>query len=665
MTTALPETLQPIVNLAIARELFILDHEQEYMPPQGVAQRGKLIATIDTLLDDALYKIKDDAGLRVPEPTGLDETTSRAWNHLRERQSSGNLAANTYEGTAYQKLKKAFEERNVLDWSIEISDWHDILNLAKLPTQVIADAEQGIRAFMHKAATRTEIGSWIQEVKDGGGLPSPDDARNFALMERIYEENTCLTPKLIADLVTAGNKGRKARKDAEAIYDGNAVSEEDKAESAANISVEKRQKAFEIWKEGMDGVLEPLRTKAQILATKFNVDPYEALIQTFNKELRLSTVTTLFGEMKEKLPPLIERIMEKQALEEKVRPTLPLPKNIPPGVQLAIAESLFDKLGVDRKRVRLDPIGGNGTAFSNGQWDDLRIITHTRNLQDTLIASIHELGHTYYSLELPKDKQYQPIGNAANTWLHETQSLFWEREIFRTPEFMQLLSPIIQTELKKAGIAFGQEVGPENLYKLFTRVKPGTDRIKADEVTYHAHILLRTDLEPRILKRTLPTEEIPKAWADSLWELLHVKVPNDKEGCLRDTRWPGGSFGAAPAYTLGALGASQLMETLEATTDVKALISKGDFAPIKDWLKKHIFQEGSRYSAEELMVRATGKPLSIEPWLKHMQARYLSEPHTERGDPGTSGRWSALRPPEGNIAPRTEQPRGEGRRGGL
>jgi Zn-dependent M32 family carboxypeptidase len=53
MEPSSPETLQPIVNLAKAREVLIMD-AQTHMPKGGMAQRDTVIATLETVIGDAL-----------------------------------------------------------------------------------------------------------------------------------------------------------------------------------------------------------------------------------------------------------------------------------------------------------------------------------------------------------------------------------------------------------------------------------------------------------------------------------------------------------------------------------------------------------------------------------------------------------------------------------
>ena len=109
-------------------------------------------------------------------------------------------------------------------------------------------------------------------------------------------------------------------------------------------------------------------------------------------------------------------------------------------------------------------------------------------------------------------------------------------------------------------------------------------------------------------------------------ELLEVEVPDHAHGCMQDAHWPQGIIGYFPAYSFGALGAAQLMEKLKQDVpNISDHVRNGDFAPIRAWMTDRVHRYGSRYTGEELMKKATGKRLSAEAWLNHVESRYLGQ----------------------------------------
>lgn len=93
---------------------------------------------------------------------------------------------------------------------------------------------------------------------------------------------------------------------------------------------------------------------------------------------------------------------------------------------------------------------------------------------------------------------------------------------------------------------------------------------------------------------------------------------------MQDVHWPEGLFGYFPCYSLGAMYAAQWFAALRrAMPDVDARIARGELAPVFDWLKQSIWQQGSRWTTRELTERIGGEPLNPAHFKAHLEARYL------------------------------------------
>ena len=88
----------------------------------------------------------------------------------------------------------------------------------------------------------------------------------------------------------------------------------------------------------------------------------------------------------------------------------------------------------------------------------------------------------------------------------------------------------------------GPEWDEENLYRHLIRVQRSPIRMDADELTYPVHIMLRYELEKKILEGSLPVRDLPEAWNAGLEQRLGIRPANDVEGCLQDIHWAVGSF---------------------------------------------------------------------------------------------------------------------------
>jgi carboxypeptidase Taq len=238
-----------------------------------------------------------------------------------------------------------------------------------------------------------------------------------------------------------------------------------------------------------------------------------------------------------------------------------------------------------------------------------------------LMAVLHETGHALYNAGLPKAWRGQPVGRALGMVAHESQSLLVEMQVCRSRAFLGYLAPLLRHTFAVDSEAFSAC----NLYRAAIRVARGFIRVDADEVTYPLHIVLRYRLEKALLVGDLPVADLPGAWSEGMRELLGVVPHDDRLGCLQDIHWPAGAIAYFPCYTLGALMAAQLFQTIkDAAPDALEGIAKGDFGPLLAWLRANVHEHGSLFDTQTLLTRVTGRPLELQPFLDHLEARYLA-----------------------------------------
>jgi carboxypeptidase Taq len=331
----------------------------------------------------------------------------------------------------------------------------------------------------------------------------------------------------------------------------------------------------------------------QAKAAAFGVADYDALLDEYEPGASADRIDALFADLAEFLPALIGEALERQAART--------PPQRPPGPfaidrQRALGLRLMRALGFDFDHGRLDV---SAHPFTGGVPEDVRITTRYRE---------------------PAAWRGQPVGEARGMVMHESQSLLIEMQVARGRPFLAFAEALIRAELAADGPAYALD----NLAALYTEVRPGLIRVEADEVTYPAHVMLRYRLEQALLSGDLAIADLPGAWADGMKTLLGVDVPDDKDGCLQDIHWPSGSFGYFPTYTLGALAAAQLYRAArDQDEEIEPAIARGEFGPLLGWLRVNVHGQGSRYVTDELLERATGAPLGVEAFRRHLTERYL------------------------------------------
>jgi carboxypeptidase Taq len=56
--------------------------------------------------------------------------------------------------------------------------------------------------------------------------------------------------------------------------------------------------------------------------------------------------------------------------------------------------------------------------------------------------------------------------------------------------------------------------------------------------------------------------------------------------------------------------------------ELPAMFRRGEFLPLRDWLRQRVHQEGRRWPAAELARRVTGQPLSHDALLRHLHRKF-------------------------------------------
>ena len=157
------------------------------------------------------------------------------------------------------------------------------------------------------------------------------------------------------------------------------------------------------------------------------------------------------------------------------------------------------------------------------------------------------------------------------------------------------------------------------------RPRPSFIRVDADETTYGLHIILRFRLEQELLFGGLSTVDVPDAWNTGMEELVGVRPPNDRVGCLQDVHWSGGMFGYFPTYQLGNVLSAQIWERLVSDLpDAYERVEQGSFGEIYEWLREHLYRHGRKLTPAAMTERLVGGPIDPEPYLRYLADKNAS-----------------------------------------
>ncbi|MGU3538560.1 carboxypeptidase M32 [Methylobacterium sp. A54F] len=493
---------------------------------------------------------------------------------------------------AYRTLEARFSRLDALGGAAGILGWDSQTLMPDGAADGRADQLAVLRGLAHEILTGPETADLLAAAEDVAGALGPWEAANLREMRRGFVHAAAVP----GDLVEASSR---------------AVSRSEMTWREA-----RRTGDFALLRPHLAEVLRLQREIGAAKGAALGLTAYDALLDGYDPGMRRATIDPLFAALRARLPSLVAEARARQAAEPA---PLPLPGPFPVERQRDLGLVLMRAVGFDFARGRLDV---SLHPFCGGATDDVRITTRYDEADATraLMGVLHETGHALYEQGRPAAWRRQPVGEARGMSLHESQSLIVEMQACRSAAFCAYLAPLLRDAFGGEGPAWT----PGNLHALYTRVEPGFIRVDADEATYPAHILVRYELETAMIAGDLAVADLPGAFDERVHALLGLTVPNDSLGCLQDIHWPGGSFGYFPTYTLGALAAAQLFRAARAAEpDLVAGLARGDFAPLRGWLRRHVHAQGSLMSTDALLEAATGRPLGTEAFLAHLEARYL------------------------------------------
>ncbi len=342
--------------------------------------------------------------------------------------------------------------------------------------------------------------------------------------------------------------------------------------------------------------------------------PYDVLLDTFEKGLTQEKLDKFFGYLRAELLPVVQAVAQKGPVVDDSF----LYKRFPIEKQRKLSDRLMEILTIDRDHCNIGEVEHPFTIdFSK---DDVRITTHyyEKDFASSMYSVIHEGGHALYELHIGDDIKYSAVGSGTSMSIHESQSRFFENIIGRSEAFLTYVLPDVQ----KLGPKALKGVSAHDFYRAVNRSQPSLIRTEADELTYSFHIMIRYELEKRLIGGTLAVKDLPAAWNRLYKEYLGVDVPNDTKGVLQDSHWAGGAFGYFPSYALGSAYGAQMLKVMERDVPVWELVSKGDLAPIVEWLTERIYRYGRLLRPDEIILKACEASFDPQYYVAYLRDKY-------------------------------------------
>lgn len=373
----------------------------------------------------------------------------------------------------------------------------------------------------------------------------------------------------------------------------------------------KRTNDFSLFAPYLEKLIAARRAQARYFAP--DRDPYEVLLDRYEKGLTIAQCDEFFATLRETIVPLLADI---QTRGKAVRTDF-LDQEWPIDAQRRVSKKIMELWGLDPAHCYL---AESEHPFTTEFWrGDVRITTHymPRDIFSNLYSVAHEGGHALYELNINPDYDYTVVTHGATMGIHESQSRLFENLVGRSRAFVHYLYPTLK-ELFPAQLA---DVSAEEIWRAVNRAEPGLIRTEADELTYCLHVMVRYEIEKQLIGGTLEAKDVPAVWAKLYKEYLGIEVPNDRDGCLQDSHWSGGAFGYFPSYALGSAYGAQMLRRMEQNVDVWGAAAQGDLAPITAWLREKVHQYGGLMEPADVVKNACGD-FSAEDYIQYLTRKY-------------------------------------------
>lgn len=387
--------------------------------------------------------------------------------------------------------------------------------------------------------------------------------------------------------------------------------------------VKLQTESMDTWKKAKETdnfeLFEPYLQKMFDYSKKFalyrdpDADPYTTMLDSFEKGLTVETCDKFFGDLKKRLVPIAKKAAEKSA---KIDDSL-LFEKFDIEKQKKLSSYVMDVIGLDKERCILGETEHPFTdSFSKY---DVRITTHYyENMPAASMYSvIHEGGHALYELGVADDIALSRLGGGISMAIHESQSRFYENIIGRSEAFCELVLP----ELKKIFDPQLKDVTPHEFWQMVTKVQPSLIRTEADEVTYCLHIMIRYELEKKMVSGEITAKDLPDEWKRLYKEYLGIDVPSDREGVLQDMHWSDANIGYFPSYAIGSAYGAQFLKEMQKEFDVWSAVRTGNISKISAWLENKIWRHGRMIDPCELFESICG-PLDANVFADYLESKY-------------------------------------------
>lgn len=374
----------------------------------------------------------------------------------------------------------------------------------------------------------------------------------------------------------------------------------------------KTENDFELFRPYLEKIVDYCR-KTTVWLADGETKGYDVLLDMFEPHYTTKQYDEFFALLKEKLVPLIKKVSTNPPPVPDWATQLCYKEG-----QKRFCEYLRDVMCFDKSRGIMKE---SEHPFTSGfGTDDVRITNHyyENNVVSAIYSVIHETGHALYEQQCDKSLNGTLSGGGASLGMHESQSRFYENMIGRSDAFWKVHYKHLQQHFP---VQF-RKVTEKQFVDFVNRTECGFVRTEADELTYPLHIMLRYEIEKKLIDGSLQVKDLPRYWNEKFTEYFGITPPNDTLGVLQDVHWAYGNFGYFPTYALGSAIAAQLYHSMQKDFDVEESLQSGTTEKVNEWLKEHVHKYGSSKYPDEILRLATGEDFNPNYYVDYLVKKF-------------------------------------------
>jgi carboxypeptidase Taq len=482
-------------------------------------------------------------------------------------------------------LKERLAEVSDLGRSLGVLAWDQKVTMPSGGHGARAEAMATLGRIAHERFVDDEIGRLLDRLRplEESLDYDSDDASLIRVTRRDWEKQRRVPTELRTEMIRAAAAGNQVWIDA------------------------RRRSDFASFLPALERNIELKRRYVECF--EWSDSPYTPLLDDFEPFMETSEVAEIFGTIR---PVLAELVRQAPRVDASF-----LEQDFPVDDQRRFFARVLTTFGFEEDSYRLDPtVHPFCTSFSRR---DVRMTTRFEAGLDGLWSTMHEAGHGLYAHGIAASLERTPLAGAPSLGLNESQSRTWENLVGRSRPFWTHWYEPLQD-------AFPSQLGTvdfETFMAAVNRAEPGLIRVEADETTYSLHIILRFELEQRLVEGSLDPKDLPEAWNAGMKDLLGVDVPDDARGVLQDIHWSQGGIGYFPTYALGNVISLQIWGVVrDAIPDLDDQMAAGELRPLSEWLRDNLYSLGRKLSPKETLERLTGSPtIDPQPYLAYLREK--------------------------------------------